>query len=440
MNLVIARGCSNSCPYCFETSERLSGRRSFITMENVAQFSDWARDSHLESLQLVGGEPFLHSELGPIVSTFRQFCPGTRVTVLTGGIFDKRLLDSLSPDDVGLAFNINEARDYKNPKHFFQVLNNVDIAIRKGFRVGLSFNVWRLDFDTSFMPALAHRLARANFRWAVANPQRGFQSTVVEPMQYRALAERCFAMLQEAAQFNIEARLDCPVPLCFFSDSQLGWVRQYHPGTALRIGCCGPALDVTPELEVIRCFGLSRLARVKLMDFQNERDLGDWFLARLEPQLLRKGCFSQCNECAHFNAGRCYGGCLAWHECAVDTQAQSGAFTLATGMGKAIDDGNPDLAVEQYEKATYWSKAAMPTFEAAVAAFRLGKRDEAFRYAAYAQDMTPDLALKEHVRDLMKSIPPRDMKATLCPPTEKVFPPFVLSPKQVEAEVDEHRT
>ena len=430
MNLVLARGCSNSCPYCFETAERRGGKQGFISMDNVAHFAKWARNSYLESLQLVGGEPFLHPELGTIVTMFRRDCPGTRLMLLTGGVFDKRLLDRLAPEDVGLAFNINEPRDYKKPKHLAKVMGNVETAIRKGFRVLLSFNVWRLDFDPSFMPTLAHRLARSNFRWAVANPQRDFPSSVVEPMQYRTLAERCFAMLQEATQLNIEARLDCPLPLCFFKDSQLGWVRQYHPETAERMGRCGPALDVTPELEVIRCFALSKLIRVKLTDFANEREIADWFLSHIEPQLLRRGCFSQCSECLHFKAGRCYGGCLAWHECDVDTKAQSSTFSLAMGMGEAIDAGNPDLALDQYERAIYWSKAAMPTFEAAVAASRLERSEQMFRYAAYAQDMTPDLTLKEHVRDLMKSVPPDGISKAVYPLPEEVSLSFVSCPRQ----------
>lgn len=410
MNLVLARGCSNACPYCFETAERQGGKQGFISMANVAHFARWAREAFLESLQLVGGEPFLHPQLETIVSIFRRTCPGTHLTVLTGGIFDNRLLDKLSPEEVGLAFNINEPGDYRNPKHWHEVMSNVETAIRRGFRVVFSFNVWRLDLDPHFMPALAHRFGRSSFRWAVANPQRDFPSRVVEPRQFTPLAEQCFAMLQQAAELNIEARLDCPLPLCFFPDSQLGWVRQYHPGTALRMGCCGAPLDVTPELEVIRCFALSKLARVKLTDFRSEQEIGEWFLAHIEPQLLERGCFPQCNECRHFQMGRCYGGCLAWHDCAVDTEAPPAAFHLALGMGQAIDDSKPDLALDQYEKATHWAKAAMPTFEAAVAAFRLDHYEQAFRYAAAAHDMTPDLALKEQARELMDSIPPSDAR------------------------------
>jgi len=85
------------------------------------------------------------------------------------------------------------------------------------------------------------------------------RTNVVHPSKYGVLAERCFSMLRAAARLNIITELDCPLPLCFFNESQLAWISQYHPGTASRIGCCEPVLDVTPELEVIRCFALSDL-------------------------------------------------------------------------------------------------------------------------------------------------------------------------------------
>lgn len=428
MNLVIARACTNSCPYCFETAERQDGKQGLISMENVAKLATWVRDSGLEYLSLVGGEPFLHPELRTIVTLLRQVCPSTRLRLLTGGVFKKRLLDQLSPDDVGLVFNINEPRDYRKPKHYDKVISNVEMAIRRGFHVILGFNVWRPDFDTSFMPTLAHRLGRPNFRWTVANPQRDFPSSVVKPTQYNILAERCFAMLQEAARLNIEALIDCPLPVCFFKDSELAWVRQYHNGTTLRLGCCEPVLDITPELDVIRCFALSRLTRLKLTDFQNEWEIRDWFLKHIDPQLLQKGCFSHCSECLHFKRGNCYGGCLAWRDNAVDTEAQPGETSLALSMNDAIESGKPDVALNLYESASYWSKTDVPTFKAAVAASELGQWGQAFRYAAHAQHMTGNPDVMRQVRELMMNIPQGDIGMPVSPPAEKAFPPFVSRP------------
>jgi hypothetical protein len=84
-------------------------------------------------------------------------------------------------------------------------------------------------------------------------------------------------MLQKAASLNVEASLDCSLPLCFFEQSSLGWIAQYHPGTTSSLGTCGPALDVTPELDVLRCFSLADITRVKLTSFKCARDIEEWF-------------------------------------------------------------------------------------------------------------------------------------------------------------------
>jgi len=374
-------------------------------MENVNRFAVWAHGSGLQYLSLLGGEPFLHPKLGDIVTMFRQICPGMALQIFTGGVFNRRLLDDISPRDVGLIFNINEPRDYKNPKHFAKVINNVEAAIRKGFLVVLGFNVWREDFDIKFMPALAHHFGRTSFRWTVANPQWDCPSSVVKPDRYDVLAGRCFAMLQEAARLNIVTEVDCPLPLCFFSESQLAWISQYHVGTTSRMGCCEPVLDVTPELEAIRCFALSKLTRVKVTDFPNENAIWHWFLQRVDFQLLPQGCFPHCGDCQHFNNGRCNGGCLAWHECIVDMHAQTGASKLTMLMQDAIEAGKPELALEHYEKANHWTKSATPKFAAAVAYYHLGKYEQAFRYAALAQDLTPNPDHRSQVKQLMEKIP-----------------------------------
>ncbi len=425
MNLILARACSNSCPYCFEATEREEEQQNLISMENIARFAQWARDSGLRYLSLLGGEPFLHPKLGEIVATLRRLCPGMELQIFTGGVFKRSLLDSISPGDVGLIFNVNEPCDYRKPKQFAKVIENVETAIRKGFLVVLGFNVWREDFDVNFMPALAHHYGRVSFRWTVANPQWDCHSNVVKPADYGKLAQRCITMLREAARLNITADLDCPLPLCFFDESQLAWVRQYHAGTASRMGCCDPVLDVTPELEVIRCFALSKLTRVNVADFPNENAIWHWFLRQVDFQLLPQGCYPHCGDCQHFNYGRCNGGCLAWHECIVDIGAQTGTSILTQIMQKALDAGEPALALEHYERANHWSKTAVPKFAAAYAAFQLGRYEQAFRLAALALDLTTNPGLRSQIGQLMQKIPVNRYRESSSPPNEMNFIEFI---------------
>ena len=411
MNLILARECGNSCPYCFDEAERQAGQKHFIALEDVAVFAKWANNARLGYLSLSGGEPFLHPKIEMIVKHFRETCRGTALRILSGGVFNKDVLDSISPEVGGIIFNINEPRDYENPKHFAKVINNVEAAIRKGFKVGIGFNVWRLDFDTSFIPNLAYRLGLPRFTWAVANPIKGLPSKAVPPQQYGELSARCFEMLQKAAALNIEGGLDCTLPLCFFKEAEMGWVRQYHPGTASLMGVCEPPpIDVTPELDIIRCFACSKAARLKLKDFHNQAEIEDWFKEHIDAQLLQKGCFSYCSECQHLKEGRCYGGCLACHEGVDLDEDKLRAPSLAQRMNEALETGKPDLALSYFKTANYLIKTDLATFTAAIAASRLGDWGQALRYATKANYNAQDFELMRKIGEFIRSIPASAIK------------------------------
>jgi MoaA/NifB/PqqE/SkfB family radical SAM enzyme len=431
MNLILSRECGNSCPYCFDEAERQAGQKHFISLEDVAVFAKWASAARLGYLSLSGGEPFLHPKLEMIVKIFRQTCRSTALRILSGGVFNKDMLDKISPEDGGIIFNINEPRDYENPKHYAKVINNVETAIRKGFKVGIGFNVWRIDFDTNFMPDLVYRLGLPRFTWAVANPIKGYPSKAVSPKQYNELSERCFEMLQKAAGLRIEAGLDCTLPLCFFTDSQMGWVRQYHPGTASLMGVCEPPpIDVTPELDVIRCFACSKAARLKLKDFHNQAEIEDWFKQHIDAQLLQRGCFSYCSECQHLKEGRCYGGCLACHEGVDIEEDRLNAPTLEQRMNEAIERGNPELALQYYKTANHLLKTDLATFAAAVAASKLDQWWQALRYATDANYHAQDFDTMRKVTEFIKNIPASAIDKAINSPQPEVSANFVACPAQ----------
>jgi cyclic pyranopterin phosphate synthase len=171
------------------------------------------------------------------------------------------------------------------------------------------------------------------------------------------------------------------------------------------MGICDPPLDVTPELEAVRCFPLASLTRVKVTDFSCELEIQDWFRKNTDSHLLTEGCFPHCADCPHFKAGRCYGGCLAWHKSPVDPAAEPGASTLAMAMHEALESGQPDLALGRYEEADFWSRTAVPSYLAAVAASQLSKWDKALRYAAYALSIAKNPDIKRVVREVMAGIP-----------------------------------
>ena len=379
-------------------------------------------------LSLLGGEPFLHPGLADLVSLFRRVCPETSLQILTGGIFKSTSLDGLSPADLGLIFNVNEPGDYKEPSLFDMVIANVEHAIQRGFRVILGFNVWRMDFNTGFMPELASRLGRSNFRWTVANPQWSNPASVVAPEHYGSLVKKCVEMLKKAARLKIEAMLDCPLPLCFFGEPELAWVRQYHSGTASRMGICQPVIDVTPELDAIRCFALSKTTRVNLLDYPSEWALSEWFRKHVDAEFLSSGCFAFCSNCQHFLSGKCTGGCLAWHRCSFEGGAESPSSKLARAMYSEIEAGRNMAALNLFEEAGHWIKSDLSYYLAAVASKQGGKFGLAFKYASLAQDMTSDEDIKQRVTILFRGLNHLDITKENPEPVDSVS--FVNLPSE----------
>jgi cyclic pyranopterin phosphate synthase len=212
-------------------------------------------------------------------------------------------------------------------------------------------------------------------------------------------------MLQIAAGLNLEALLDCPLPSCFFKDSQLGWITQYHPKTVSCLGVCNPIMDITPELEVIRCFALSGMQRIKLLDFRNEREIREWFVKNVDDKLLQSGCFEECSDCVHFVRGRCYGGCLAWHKQAACDENKPLALQLIENMGQALEAEKPELALEYFKNSCNWAKTDISKYSAAVAASEVNDWRQVLVLATEADQMSGNRELKQELRTLLANLP-----------------------------------
>jgi cyclic pyranopterin phosphate synthase len=210
--------------------------------------------------------------------------------------------------------------------------------------------------------------------------------------------------------------------MCFFTGEQMAWIRQYHDGTSSRMGSCEPVIDVTPELEALRCFALSTLQRVKVTDFSSEQELSDWFRLNTDYQLLESGCFPHCVDCPHFKDGRCFGGCLAWHKGAIIEGADPPGTALAVAMQDLLGAGDAVAALQKFEAANFWAKTVVPTFVAAVAASELKRWDLVVRYASRAFDQSNDPEIKGLSAKLLAGVPGDQFKTI---DAGDDFPPFV---------------
>lgn len=400
MNIIIVRECSNRCPYCFEVTERERMPKSILTIDSAQSIAEWMKGSE-ESIGLIGGEPFLHPKIFELVTLFKSVSINNKITIFTGGIVPARLLKSLSADGISILVNVNEERDYANKAAYLQMRAFLEDAIGLGFEVAIGYNLWRLDFDTDYIPNLAFELGRKSFRWTVANPICGKEkNNIVSSNNFKLLSRNCMAMLSKAVELGISTTLDCHLPLCFFNDSDLAWLSKNQKNVVSQLGMCTPPIDITPELEAIRCFSLSTVLREAIFNHKNPAALRIWFEKNLDESLLKqKPIFKECSECEHFYAARCQGGCFGWRDTLKRDEPP-----LPARLYEMLRLGKTNAVIDEIEKSSHWFLSPLSFYFAALAALDRGDYISAKRYAALSIQENISQDLREKVLELLQRL------------------------------------
>jgi cyclic pyranopterin phosphate synthase len=209
-------------------------------------------------------------------------------------------------------FNVNERDSYRNPSHHSIVERNIQEAVSLGLRVCVGFNIYHQDFDGEQIIDLCIKHGINHLRFAVACPIYGSGShqTVVPASEYNVISDKVFDFLMKCFSAGIEAVLDCPLPLCFFSDAQLGVLSKTQSGVVSRIGKCTPPVDIDFDLTLMRCFSIgSHVGKKKLTDFSSFTEIRQYFIQEVDSRLSRPTVYEKCGSCPY--STNCSGGCLS---------------------------------------------------------------------------------------------------------------------------------
>lgn len=410
MNIILAQDCNNSCPYCFQKEERTNRKHNYISLENSILLGQWLLNANVQNVSLIGGEPFLHPNLKEVIQNLITNNPNLKISIFTGGIINEKLINKLPNKNITILFNLNEPQYYRNEQEYIKVLSNIELAIRRGNRVNIGYNIWELGFNTKYIVDLAYKFGRTSFRWTVANPISGIDSNVISPDDFKLLSRSCTEMLDYASLLNINAILDCPLPLCFFNEKDFAKIFINHPDTLSQLGKqCRPVLDVTPELEVIRCFSMSNVERKSLMSFNTENEIEDYYKHSIDDCFTDKIVYKECQDCHYFWNNKCAGGCLGWRNTKYESLFTTPA-ALSKYIYKTLSDDLSIVALAEFHKSPTRLKSPLNYYLAAVAAKNLSLWEESFGLGCRALAYARDEDLKQKIQILIKGIPSQLIK------------------------------
>lgn len=316
MNLILTDKCTNSCPYCFAAQEMSRAhKRNDMSLEDFDKLMSFISSAgEVIEINVMGGEPLIYPDLDYVMHALFVSEFVSEIYVLTGGIVTKQSIEGLLPyrSKMRIMFNLNERDGYRVTSHHEQVESNIDYAVSLGFRICLGFNIYHYGFNGKEVIESCKRHGISHLRFSVACPIYGRpeQQMVVHSRDYNGLSSQVFCFLKECWDAGIEAHLDCPLPYCFFSDSQLGLLAKMHPGVVLRLGKCTPPVDINYDLSLMRCFSIGERGEKKsLTDFSSFVAVRQYFTQEIDSRLDYPSVFKECSFCQFRN--KCNGGCLS---------------------------------------------------------------------------------------------------------------------------------
>lgn len=312
-NILLTEKCNRSCPYCF-AKEHMSDsiKDVMLSWDDLIYIADFMEISHENHVSLLGGEPTLH----PLFTDFiiylleRHF----HVNIFTNGIIAKDMLTEIesclkkyTPDRLSFVCNVNppdiaSVKEIESVGRFLKSMNKY---------ISLSLNIYKYDYDLEFaFQYIKDYDLKKHTRIGLAHPIPGEINSAVSLDRMDAMATTFINQMPLYEKNDVSFGFDCGMPICLFSDEQLG--RMFKSGPKVLKFNCGPAIDIGPDMNVWSCFPLSAFHKRSLYEFDSLQQVISYFSEF--HKVIRGfsgGLFEHCNNCIYRKREVCTGGCIS---------------------------------------------------------------------------------------------------------------------------------
>lgn len=312
-NILLTQKCIRSCPYCFASKHMHDAPpEDILKWEDLIYIIDFFQSGGDTNISLLGGEPFLHPDIVDYILYIIN--RGLHVTVFTSGVVSEKIMkeavDGLERvDPKALSFVVNYNNPATAPFSENEAIGRF-LTVFARFTT-LSINVYKLKFDYSFaLQAINKYGLQRHIRLGLAHPIPGKKNMCIKPEQMRTMAKELMDYLPTFEAFDIHLGFDCGMPMCVFTDDELGRLFKHMLGH-LNFRC-GPAIDVGPDMSVWACFPLSSYNKHSLFEFKDHAELCRCFDEfNNDVRIEVGGIYEKCDNCEHRLRGLCSGGCLS---------------------------------------------------------------------------------------------------------------------------------
>ena len=316
-NILITTRCNKKCVYCFAKEKVDIGYKSTnvvdkeISLENLDIIISFLKKSNCRKFALIGGEPTLHSKFKEIIN--RLYAHDFMIHLFSNATWKasyNKFFESIELNRLTFLLNINPP-EYTDANEW-NIINNNLKALEGRDRVTLGLNIFEPEFKYRYLIDLARKYKFKFIRWSLTNPIIGKKGNHFVPLKDAPLySDRIVKFSDECAKNNIETASDCSIPLCMFSERQIGRLMLNKTLNLLNNICIGGPIDIGPDLNIWKCFAFSELNNLRLTDFDNLMQIHTYYRRAFDKYIKELLPTDKCYNCRLLKNNLCAGGCMA---------------------------------------------------------------------------------------------------------------------------------
>lgn len=316
MNIMLNDYCNLTCKYCF--AEETMGRacNEDLSLENLGMIISFFKENNIRNVRLIGGEPTLHPHFNYFIIKMMNDPFFESLHIFSNMTFNQETLETITLvsklKPLTMMPNCNEEREMGSEKYQLMMNNVVELS-KHNIIKSIGVNLYKPDMDLDYIFDLASKAGAKEIRWAVTVPNHPIDETFDVKkyfLQFKPLLKTFF---RRGVTEKIKLHQDCnTIPMCIFSDKEFRDMTYLNP-EILSHPPCHAALDIKPNLDVIRCFGIAEYTEKKasMNNFKKVSDLKSYVDQQAKP-LEEKLLFDKCRDCSIYQRNGVSCGCYAY--------------------------------------------------------------------------------------------------------------------------------
>ena len=320
-NIMLTYRCNLKCPYCF-ANEFVNKQYTDITIDDFNKAVEFVTRINTAHIGLIGGEPTIHPQFAEIVKSLLDNEKVEYITVYSNGLYLDKYFDLLINPKVHILVNCNSPEDI-GEQNFEKLKSNLDVIFKEeSFRnnINLGCNLYDQNKDYTFIRELLVRYNLHRLRISLTVPDFSSCANIDILEHFKSKKDFILSFLRSMDQIQVLPYYDCnKPPYCIWTDEEKEWLEAYVKKYPIKdsnlIGNCSqcyPVIDILPNLNAVRCFGMSDFMKVNIEDFRDVGDLASYFINCIDTNAYKISGGTSCNTCYEKSIRHCTAGCIGF--------------------------------------------------------------------------------------------------------------------------------